>query len=465
MTPADLAEAAGTDETTVKAWETGKQLPPFDLLPTLSAALGCEPETLLYGRAEDASPAARGKALTAIPAAAGALLAAIGAVLIFSRFWEDLDGAVRTVLAFLPLILGGAAGLWAVFSKKTTAAKTETAAALWIAGVIAGNALISAVFETGAAFHDLLFADLLLTLPVVFLLPSLAAQGAALTELTVLCLNGGWIDGGGDSLPLRLLRSLPVFFAAAALGVFALKNELPKPLRRVITASTVAAGGISLVALTAVTFSSRLPVLVFAQLFILASMLIGLKKTPRTQLPLLGAGSVLFAAALLLFAAITASGSVSGGYGSGVQPFSVGLALIPGILLIGGVNAVRKNNTPDETDAGFLPLGSFIFTLLAVALNGFGVPLLLLSAAFGVMLTVYGVKLGRLWAVNVGILDLLAVLLFAAQHFTKAGPLPLGLCFLAAGAALILINRRLAGVFAAREAQNAPGEKEADDDA
>ena len=457
LTQEQLAERLHVTRQTVSSWETGRTQPDLDMLVSLSAALDAEIEALIYGKRRDHSleteAAARRRTLGVALSALGALFAAAGVIMIFVYFWRDLGELFKTVLAFLPLAVGGGVGMWAVFSKKENPFLREAAAVLWVAGVLATNALANSVFALHAGFGRLLAWDILLTLPVMFLLRAAVACTAALAMLSV----GVFTE---ELLP-RFPIGAQVFYlavcalAAAAVIVFLMRAALPEGVRKYAAVPALAvlpANAVFL--LTEWTDGEWELVSLLLFTWFLCLFLAGRSK--KTRLPLRPFGAAAFG--ILLFVLMVVRFSSGDEVGFGLRALLVCFPLCALCVLITLVSRGFRLTGEEWLASG---------VLLALAVGSYlpfgeeNPALLLPSFGFGVFAVVWGVRRARLFPANMGILNILALLILIIREVSDADLLVTGLAVLAAGGALLAVNRLLRKKFAAKPA----AEKEAESDA
>ncbi len=469
LTQAQLADKLNVTRQTVSSWETGRTQPDLDTLLRLSDALDAEIETLIYGKKRRTVPAdpaaARRHTLTVILSVLGALLLAAGAILIFVYFWQELGQFFKTALAFLPLLFGAGAGLFGIFGKKENVYRREICAVLWIAGMISTNALINGIFQLHFGFEALLAADLLLSLPVIFLLQSSAAYTGCLGMLTVLAFSD---FADPDRLPVRLAYAL---LCMAALGVcilFACRNRLPEGMKKVVSAAALPVG-----ACVTVVVALRLAKGEAAELFLLiltAAYCYWLAdRTKRTGLPLRAFGGGAFGIALFIM--------MAAGFLDGEMPLVPELmtpeflgtllfcALCAAFAGVYGRESLRGDKLK-AVGAGLLPaLAALNFLLWSAG----GIFALIPSFAFGVFALVSGVRRAKLSAANFGIVNVLALLFLVLTRIEDLNMLSIGIFLFAAGVLLLALNKVLIKRFAVRKeaaaATDTPETEGGEDDA
>jgi uncharacterized membrane protein len=86
--------------------------------------------------------------------------------------WDSLGRPARTVLSFLPLIIGQALGVFAGLKRRTSSTWCEGAAVFWALSIGASIALISQTYHISGDFPKFLLTWSLSGLPIVYLLKS-----------------------------------------------------------------------------------------------------------------------------------------------------------------------------------------------------------------------------------------------------------------------------------------------------
>ena len=464
LTQDRLAEEIHVTRQTISGWENGRTQPSVEMLELLSGALGAEFEELIYGKkrnvgtAEDAAPQKR-RTLAIVLTVMGSLLAAVGVILLFVWFWQDMGKYLRLALSFLPLLAGGAAGLYAVFSKKRSVRLREGAAVLWTAGMLATVALVNEVTDLDFGFMPLLLLDLLLTLPLMFLLPSVFSYLASLGMISVAV-----VEEFGDMFyfesPLYTALSFAAIAAAAvACVVLIFKNRFSDGARRFIAAVGLIVLPANVIFLQATLLGIELAYDALAGLYaqipvyFLCIFLLG--RTRRYGLDLRRFSLFGMAAALYCFAFYCAVD----GYSAPADWLVWVLYLLPCAAslcacFIYGYNELRRDRLNVVTAAVMAAAGILLFCLRP---DGFlrdedaVVPLVLLSLGFGVFLVCLGVLRAQLLTANFGLLNVIAVLLLILWELAEDNLLVLGGVFLGAGALLLIANRVMIKRFAAKK--------------
>lgn len=112
------------------------------------------------------------KRLLTIFGVLGAILVGLGIILVIAHNWDELTRSVKTIFAFLPLIIGQAACVYTLLKQNNNQAWREGSASFLFFAVGACMALISQIYHLDGDTASFLFTWLLLCLPVVYLLRS-----------------------------------------------------------------------------------------------------------------------------------------------------------------------------------------------------------------------------------------------------------------------------------------------------
>lgn len=174
LTQEDIAKELFVTRQTVSSWESGRTQPDIETLMKLSELFSVTAEELIYGKsktmsAEEKDNSSRQK-LIIIFSVLGSLLTVIGLVLILVTYWDRFPFAVQSVFSFIPMLAGQGVAVYTFLKYRDSIAWKESASVLWCAGVSATIALMDSINAMYTDFADCLFIDILLTLPVLFIL-------------------------------------------------------------------------------------------------------------------------------------------------------------------------------------------------------------------------------------------------------------------------------------------------------
>jgi uncharacterized membrane protein len=158
-----------------------------------------------YGPVEERSGV---RIVVAVTAVLGALLIGSGIILLLAANWDLFPRAVRTAMAFIPLVTTQALGAFVLLRKTESMAWRESVALLNSLAVATAIALVGQIYHLPGDATGFLLLWLLLTLPAMYLLRSAAAT------LVYLSLAMAWtLDSTARNWPwgwLLLLAALPL---------------------------------------------------------------------------------------------------------------------------------------------------------------------------------------------------------------------------------------------------------------
>ncbi|MDX1907365.1 MAG: DUF2157 domain-containing protein [Bacteroidia bacterium] len=102
----------------------------------------------------------------------GALLTGLGILLILAHNWEDLDRWLRTLIAFIPLLVGQGLCAYTLLQRPEAAGWREGSATFLLLGVGISLALVSQIYQIPGELTDLVLVWVLLSLPLIYLMRS-----------------------------------------------------------------------------------------------------------------------------------------------------------------------------------------------------------------------------------------------------------------------------------------------------
>jgi len=105
-----------------------------------------------------------------ILATVGAALIGAGTILLIAHNWDDLSRAVRTIIAFIPLLIAQALIVFVLLRRNESRPWREAVAVFDVAAVATAISLISQTYQIQGSFYDFMRAWLLLSIPIVYLL-------------------------------------------------------------------------------------------------------------------------------------------------------------------------------------------------------------------------------------------------------------------------------------------------------
>ena len=170
-----------------------------------------------YSSIPDEPPRRFGFVLSAI---LGSLLVGAGIVLLVAHNWDFLSRSIRCAIAFTPLVLSQALGVFVLLRRNGSAAWRESAAILNMAAIGTAIALVSQTYQIQGDFARFILVWMLLALPVVYVFGTGIGLSAYFVGATVWVLSSKnhhsfWFGARPDDLwvwPLLLL-GIPAFIS------------------------------------------------------------------------------------------------------------------------------------------------------------------------------------------------------------------------------------------------------------
>jgi uncharacterized membrane protein len=145
----------------------------------------------------------------------GALISGLGILLIIAHNWDDFSRQTKTILGFMPLVLGQLACAFALFKTPQNQNWKEGAATFLFLAIGATISIISQVYHIPGNLSSFLFTWTLLGLPLVYLLHSGMASLLYLACITYYATQTGyWQSNNADALYFwpMLAAVLPFYY-------------------------------------------------------------------------------------------------------------------------------------------------------------------------------------------------------------------------------------------------------------
>lgn len=130
----------------------------------------------------------------------GALLVGLGVILILAHNWDNFDRTIKTILAFLPLIVGQSIVVFSLLKKKSKVWKEASGTFLFCA-IGSSIALVSQIYNIPGNLGDYILTWTLLSLPMIYLLKSDMLAILNLTAVTYYAVELGYSFSGIEHTP------------------------------------------------------------------------------------------------------------------------------------------------------------------------------------------------------------------------------------------------------------------------
>ena len=469
LTQEQLAEKLFISRQSVSSWENDRTQPDIEMLGKLSETFGVSLEELIYGKkhntALETQKPDHNSTLIIVFSILGTLLAGAGLVLIFINFWQKMPVLFKSVLSFLPLIAGQAAGIFVLFRKKDKIPWCEGAGVLWCAGIAATLTMIYNIFNMGFYWEALLVIEAVLIIPVILLLKCVAPLAVfygctlawfiktvqdepyVIIPLTVIFIAAGCIFTTRlvkrENKSIRSICAQWISTAAASAFFFFLEAGLTGDIILLFTAAGAVGLCLLIISLkdSDIAMPYRIPGLILTSVFLFASAAYYYGDLEREKwniaLTVISILAVISALACIILTKTKVKDSFLLSYAG------VGILVLIAFPL---VSFFLPRQTPqDNTDAIFIT----VMKIIAIIAN--------------ILLMISGGREKKLLNINTGFISVtaLTVLIVAQSGFSM---IINGLLLLIAGAVLLVINYRLSKKpKTAVIAENTDGEVQSDE--
>jgi hypothetical protein len=123
----------------------------------------------------------------------GAILVGLGIILVIAHNWDDLSRTTKTILAFMPLVVGQVLCGYTLIRQKDSIAWRESSTAFLFFAVGASISLISQIYNIPGEVDSLLLTWMLLSLPLLYVMRSSTTSLMYLIGITwYACETGYW---------------------------------------------------------------------------------------------------------------------------------------------------------------------------------------------------------------------------------------------------------------------------------
>lgn len=137
----------------------------------------------------------------------GALLIGLGIILILAHNWDSFNRTIKTIFAFLPLVIGQLFAGYTIAKKKSKAWRESTGTFLFCA-IGSSISLVSQIYNIPGNLGDFILTWTLLALPVIYLLRSNVLAILCLTSVTYYAVEVGYAYYDNEQTPWLYLLVL-----------------------------------------------------------------------------------------------------------------------------------------------------------------------------------------------------------------------------------------------------------------
>lgn len=135
----------------------------------------------------------------------GAILVGLGLIMIIAHNWDELSRSTKTVLAFIPMLIGQCLCGLTLFKKSGSITWRESSATFLFFAIVACIALISQIYNMPGNLSSFLLVWMLLCLPLVYIMNSSAVSLLYIIGITNFATESGFGRGGSMSYYFWLL--------------------------------------------------------------------------------------------------------------------------------------------------------------------------------------------------------------------------------------------------------------------
>ncbi len=143
----------------------------------------------------------------------GAILIGLGIILIIAHNWDTLNLSAKTVLAFIPMLLGQVACGYTLLKKSKSATWRESSTTFLFFAVGACIAMISQIYHIDGELGSFLLTWMLLCLPLIYVMQSSIVSLLYIGGITWYAINCGYVQNHEPYLFWALLAMvLPHYY-------------------------------------------------------------------------------------------------------------------------------------------------------------------------------------------------------------------------------------------------------------
>lgn len=174
----------------------------------------------------------------------GALLTGLGIILIVAHNWDNFNQITKTIIAFMPLLIGQLFAGFTILRKPGNVVWQEASAVFLIFAIGACISLVSQIYHLLGDLSSFLFWWTLLSLPLMYLLHSSMASLLIWCGITYYGCQAGYFEWGKTASPwywLFVLAALPYYYQLskrAAASNFANFHHFLVPMSLVVVLGT-----------------------------------------------------------------------------------------------------------------------------------------------------------------------------------------------------------------------------------
>jgi uncharacterized membrane protein len=122
----------------------------------------------------------------------GAILSGLGIILILAHNWDDLSNTTKSIISFLPLLIGQLFCSYSILKKSENPVWRESSAVFLFFGIGASISLIAQVYNIPGDVNSFIITWMLLSLPLVYLLRTSIVSLLYIIGITYYCYHSNY---------------------------------------------------------------------------------------------------------------------------------------------------------------------------------------------------------------------------------------------------------------------------------
>ena len=142
----------------------------------------------------DKKPAKDSKRLLTVFGIFGAILVGLGIILILAHNWDQLLRSAKTLIAFIPLIVGQLLCFYSLIKKNDHPSWRESASVFLVFGIGSSISLISQIYNIPGSISEFMLTWVFLSVPLVYLMRSSATSLLVIAGITFYAMDFGYFN-------------------------------------------------------------------------------------------------------------------------------------------------------------------------------------------------------------------------------------------------------------------------------
>ena len=122
----------------------------------------------------------------------GAILSGLGIILILAHNWDDLSNTTKSIISFLPLLIGQLFCGYTILKKSENPIWRESSSVFLFFGIGASISLIAQIYNISGDLNSFIVTWMLLSLPLVYLLRTSIVSLLYIVGITYYCCNSNY---------------------------------------------------------------------------------------------------------------------------------------------------------------------------------------------------------------------------------------------------------------------------------